>query len=213
MAKTVNGGRSALLVIDLQLDFLPGGALAVAQGNAVLEPIGALMRSGEPGLVVATQDWHPERHVSFASSHRGREPFESILLYGRPQVLWPDHCVAGSPGAELHPGLPWERVEAVIRKGTDPAVDSYSGFCNNWNALGERPPTGLAGYLHELGVTDVHVCGLARDYCVRWTAEDAVDLGFRTHFLWDLTRSVHPAGDEGVRESLTARGVEIVRTV
>lgn len=202
--------RDALLVTDLQADFLPGGALAVADGDAVLEPIATLMRSGRFELIVATQDWHPAGHVSFASSHAGRKPFESITLYGELQVLWPDHCVVGSAGAELDPRLPWNLVRAFIRKGSDARVDSYSGFRNNIDEHGRRPPTGLAGYLKECGITDVYVCGLARDFCISWTAEDAVDLGFAAHVLWDLTRSVDPAGDAGLRASLMRRGIDIV---
>jgi nicotinamidase/pyrazinamidase len=200
---------AALIVVDLQIDFLPGGALAVADGDAVIEPIAELMKSSRFGLIVATQDWHPPGHISFASSHAGRAPFETITLYGHEQVLWPDHCVTGSRGAEFHPRLPWERVRAVIRKGQDPKVDSYSGFRNNWDADGQRPPTGLAGYLRECGVGEVAVCGLARDYCVKWTAEDAVDLGFETRLLWNLSRPVDPGADEDVRTSLIAHGVKI----
>jgi nicotinamidase/pyrazinamidase len=207
---TPDPSRSVLLVVDVQVDFLPGGALAVADGDAVLEPIAALMKSDAFRDVVATQDWHPAGHASFASTHPGRKPFEPITLYGHEQVLWPDHCVVGSAGAALHPALPWERLRAVIRKGSDPEVDSYSGFRNNWDVHGERPSTGLGGYLHECGFTDVYVCGLARDYCAKWTAEDAVDLGFATTFFWDLTRPVDPASDHAVRDSLIARGVNIV---
>lgn len=201
----------ALIVVDLQPDFMPGGALAVAGGDRIVEPIAALVREGGFDLVVATQDWHPPGHVSFASRHPGREPFETMDLHGHEQTLWPDHCVQGSPGAALHAGLPQERVTAIVRKGEDPAVDSYSGFRNNWNADGERPATGLAGYLRERGVEEVQVCGLARDVCAKWTAEDAADLGFRTRFLWDLTRPVTPANDERVRADLEAKGVEIVQ--
>lgn len=204
------GSRDALLVLDLQNDFLPGGALAVADGDALLEPIASLMQSGRFALIVATQDWHPPGHVSFASSHAGRAPFESITLYGHPQVLWPDHCVINSAGAALHASLPWEHACAFIRKGSNPRVDSYSGFRNNWDEHGRRPPTGLNGYLTERGVTDVFLCGLARDVCVRWTAEDAADLGFGTHLLWNLTRPVSPADDGDVRASLIERGVEIL---
>jgi nicotinamidase/pyrazinamidase len=203
-------GTAALILVDLQHDFLPGGALAVEGGAEVLAPIAALMSTVPFEAVVATQDWHPPQHVSFASQHPGRRPFETISLYGRDQVLWPDHCVAGSPGAQLHPDLPWERVRAIVRKGMDAAVDSYSGFRNNFDAHGARPPTGLAGYLRELGIGHVLVCGLARDHCVRATAEDAADLGFTTTVLWDLTRPVDAGSDATVRGTLTERGVRIV---
>lgn len=201
--------RKALLIVDVQHDFLPGGALAIDGGNEILAPVRALLESRCFGIVVATQDWHPKDHVSFASRHPGRRPFETMALHGYEQVLWPDHCVAGSAGAELHPDVPWQHARAVVRKGTDPAVDSYSAFRNNWNADGERPPTGLGGYLRELGVRDVYVCGLARDFCVKWSAEDASDLGFGCTVLWDATRSVDPASDATVAEDLAARGVRI----
>lgn len=201
--------QTALLVVDVQHDFLPGGALAIDGGDAILEPLRALFERRRFGVVVATQDWHPKDHVSFASRHPGRRPFETIELYGREQVLWPDHCVAGTAGAELHPHIPWQHARAVVRKGTDPAVDSYSAFRNNWNADGERPPTGLGGYLRELGVQDVYICGLARDFCVKWSAEDASDLGLRCTVLWDLTRPVEAASDAAVAAGLAERGVRV----
>ncbi len=201
--------HSALLIIDVQNDFLPGGALAIGHGNLILEPLRELLEARVFDVVVATQDWHPPNHVSFASHHAGRRPFEAITLHGRDQTLWPDHCIAGSPGAALHPALPWRYVRAIIRKGTDPAVDSYSGFRNNWSVDGERPPTGLAGYLRELEIREVYVCGLARDVCVKWTAEDAAELGFETTVLWDLTRPVDPASDSPVAAALAAAGVRI----
>lgn len=201
--------RTALIVVDVQPDFMPGGALPVAEGDQVVGPIRDLVLSGRFDVVVATQDWHPAGHVSFASAHAGKRPFEVIDLYGHEQVLWPDHCVQGTPGATLHDGLPLEWVDAIIRKGNDPAVDSYSGLRNNWNRWGDRPATGLAGYLRERGITHVVVCGLARDYCVKWTAEDAAEAGFRVRFLWDLTRPVDPTSDERVRADLMRRRVEI----
>jgi nicotinamidase/pyrazinamidase len=202
--------RSALLVVDIQPDFLPGGALAVGGGDEVFDGVRGLMNSDRFGVIVATQDWHPRGHISFASAHPGRKPFETIPLYGRDQTLWPDHCVQNTPGADLAAGVPWERVAAVIRKGSDPKVDSYSGIRNNWDADGKRPPTGLAGYLRDRGITDVHLCGLARDYCVKWTAEDAVAEGFNVHLHWNLTRPVDPASDENVRECLTRLGIELL---
>ena len=202
--------RSALVLVDIQYDFLPGGALAVADGDAILEPVRALLAQNRFGLVVATQDWHPRGHVSFASSHPGRAALETVELHGHPQTLWPDHCVQGTHGAELHPSIPWERVSAIIRKGADPDADSYSGFRNNWDAAGERPPTGLAGYLRERGVETVALCGLARDYCVKWSAEDAAAAGFRAVVLWELTRAVDPGSDARVRAALDAAGVTVV---
>lgn len=200
----------ALLLVDIQPDFMPGGALEVAGGNEIVGPVCALMEKDPFGLYVATQDWHPEGHVSFASSHSGLAPFENIELYGHTQTLWPDHCVQNTPGAELHPELPQEKIAAVIRKGMAPDTDSYSGFRNNWNPRGERPATGLAGYLGERGIRDVMVCGLARDVCVKWTAEDAAEAGFGVTFLWDLTRAVDPQTDDKVRADLEKAGVSIV---
>jgi nicotinamidase/pyrazinamidase len=202
--------RSALLVADIQYDFLPGGALGVAGGDAILAPLRELLESRSFGCIIATQDWHPAGHISFASSHGGRKPFETISLYGREQVLWPDHCVAGTAGAALHPALPLEKVDAIIRKGTDRRVDSYSAFRNNWDEHGERPATGLGGYLRDRGIAEVYVCGLARDFCVLWTAEDAADLGFDTVVIWELTRPVDPASDAAVRAALAAKRVRIL---
>jgi len=204
--------HAALIIVDMQPDFLPGGALGVRDGDRILAPMRRLMEADLFGLYAATQDWHPRGHISFASSHRGHRPLDVIPLYGHEQVLWPDHCVQGTPGAELVAGLPWERVSVVIRKATDTHVDSYSTFRNNWDQHGERPPTGLAGYLRERGVRDVWLCGLARDYCVKWSAEDAVHEGFAPHVIWDLTRPVDPASDAAVRAALEAAGVDIVES-
>jgi nicotinamidase/pyrazinamidase len=202
--------RSALILVDVQPDFMPGGALPVAEGDLILAPIRRLLERNPFALYVATQDWHPRGHVSFASSHPGRRPLETIIVHDHEQVLWPDHCVQGTPGAELHPGLRWERVSAIIRKGTNSESDSYSGFRNNWNAAGTRPPTGLTGYLMERGIDRVFLCGLARDFCVKWSAEDAAAAGFATTVLWDLTRPVDPSSDERVRRELEAAKVELL---
>jgi nicotinamidase/pyrazinamidase len=200
---------TALVVVDLQPDFLPGGALAVGGGDEILQPIARLMETGPFAIIVATQDWHPPGHLSFASSHPDHAPLDVIELYGRPQVLWPDHCVQGTAGAELVGGMPWTRVSAIVRKGADPRVDSYSTFRNNWDPDGNRPPTGLAGFLKERGIHDVVLCGLARDYCVKWSAEDAAGAGFRTIALLDLSRAVDPASDADVLRDLQRAGVEI----
>ncbi len=200
---------TALITVDIQPDFMPGGPLAVTGGDEILESLGKLMGSDGFGLLVATQDWHPFAHISFASRHPGKNPFDVISLYGQDQVLWPDHCVQGTPGAALHGALDWHRVSAIIRKGMDPAVDSYSGFRNNWDSEGKRPKTGLAGYLRERRITDVCLCGLARDFCVKWSAEDAVDEGFNVTVIWDATRAVDPSSDEKVRADLEALGVRM----
>jgi nicotinamidase/pyrazinamidase len=209
MSETIDKQHTALLLVDIQPDFMPGGPLEVGDGDAILAPVKALMARDPFGLYVATQDWHPAGHVSFASSHEGREPFQAIELYGHPQTLWPDHCIQGTPGAALHPELPQAPIAAVIRKGMAPDSDSYSGFRNNWNPEGERPSTGLAGYLRERGIRDVGVCGLARDVCVKWTAEDAAGAGFGVTFLWDLTRAVDPSSDDRVRADLEDAGVRV----
>lgn len=201
--------HTALLVIDMQPDFMEGGALSTQGGSETVAPIGRLMERGDYAVIAATQDWHPPDHVSFASQHAGREPFQIIELHGHDQVLWPDHCVQNQPGSVLHPDLPWHRAAVIVRKGQDRQVDSYSGFRNNWNADGERPATGLAGYLRDRGITDVDVCGLARDYCVLWTAQDAAAAGFRTRLLWPLTRPVDAANDDAVRGACRQAGVEI----
>jgi len=206
----IDPGTTALLIMDIQPDFLPGGALAVGDGDAILDPIRRLLQDDPFGLYVATQDWHPRGHVSFASSHPGRAPLEVIDVHGHEQTLWPDHCVQGTPGAALHSALAWDRVSAIIRKGADARTDSYSAFRNNWDPAGERPPTGLAGYLRERGIRTVVLCGLARDFCVKWSAEDAAAAGFETVVLWDVTRPVNPRSDDAVREALEDAGVGVI---
>src|SRR3712207_3802084 len=177
---------NALILVDLQNDFVPGGALPVPEGDAVVPIANRLTREGKFDLVVATQDWHPPDHGSFAANHPGRKPGEVIDLHGLKQILWPVHCVQGSAGAAFLPGLDMARVEEVFRKGTDPSIDSYSGFFDN----GHRKATGLGQYLKSKGVTDVYVLGLATDYCVKFTTLDAVQLGFHTHLIEDACRGV-----------------------
>jgi nicotinamidase/pyrazinamidase len=208
----IDPAKAALIVVDMQPDFMPGHSLPVAGGDELVAPIASLMSDGPFRIQVATQDWHPPDHISFASSHPGHEPMDIVMLYGHEQVLWPDHCVQGAPAAAVHPMIPLDRVQAIVRKATDAGVDSYSAFRNNWNELGERPTVGLAGYLRDRGVSEVFLCGLARDFCVQWSAEDAVDAGFATHVIWDLTRSVDPSGDDRIRLNLASRGVVLVST-
>jgi nicotinamidase/pyrazinamidase len=208
----VDTEHSVLLLVDIQPDFMPGGALAVDGGDRILEPLYHLMESSLFKHYVATQDWHPTGHISFASSHPGRKPMEEISLYGHAQTLWPDHCVQGSLGARLHPDLRWDRVNAIVRKGNDPKVDSYSGFRNNWNADGERPPTGLGGFLKERELQTVFIAGLARDVCVRYSALDAADTGFETYLLWDLSRPVDSSTDDAVRKELVEKGVHVIQS-
>lgn len=208
----INKAHSALLLVDIQPDFMSGGGLPVAEGDQILAPVKTLMESEKFCHYVATQDWHPPNHISFANNHPGRQSMETIELYGHPQILWPNHCVQGTAGAELHRELPWEKVTAIVRKGVDPKSDSYSGFRNNWDPAGKRPSTGLAGYLRERGIKEIFICGLARDVCVKWTAEDGREAGFQVYVLWDLTRSVEPSCDEGIRQDLLARGIKIINS-
>jgi nicotinamidase/pyrazinamidase len=208
----IDSARSALLLVDIQPDFLPGGALPTHDGLSILEPIGHLLAARPFGLCVATQDWHPRDHVSFASNHPGHAPMDRIELYGHEQILWPDHCIQETPGAMLHPDVDWSGFSAIVRKAVDPHVDSYSAIRNNWNPRGERPPTGLAGFLRERGVAQVFIAGLARDFCVRWSAEDCADEGFSTFVLWDLSRPVDPASDADVRDALDRRGVRVLES-
>lgn len=198
--------KRAFLMVDIQNDFVPGGALPTRNGDEVVAVANRLQPRFE--LVVATQDWHPQNHKSFASNHAGKKPGEMIDLAGLPQVLWPDHCVQNSHGAELHPDLDRTRIANVVRKGTDPEIDSYSGFFDN----GHRKSTGLEDYLRQEGVTDVYVAGLATDYCVRWTVLDALNLGFATYVITDACRGVElQRGDiDRAIEEMRAAGATVV---
>jgi nicotinamidase/pyrazinamidase len=204
--------HAALILVDVQPDFMPGGALACHEGDAIVPGIDRLLRRRLFRQTVATQDWHPRGHISFASMHAGTAPFQEIPLHGHPQTLWPDHCVQDTPGAALHPAIDWSPVDLILRKGNNPEVDSYSGFRENHGPNGSRPSTGLAGWLRERGVDEVYVAGLARNVCVLWTVQDALALGFRAHVLWDLTRPVTPESDAATRETLKAAGIGIVES-
>lgn len=194
----------ALLLIDIQNDFVPGGALPVPGGDAVIPLANALQPHFE--LVAATQDWHPAGHGSFASSHPGRQPFEQTDLHGLPQTLWPDHCVQGTPGADFHPALQQHRIEAIFRKGTSPNLDSYSGFFDN----GHRKSTGLADYLRGRGIRQLYLAGLAADYCVYFSAKDALQEGFEVFFVEDATRAISAEGYAQARTDLTQRGARFI---
>lgn len=185
---------TALIIVDMQNDFLPGGSLAVAGGDEIIPEINRLSTGYD--LVVATQDWHPRSHGSFASQHKGAQPFEMGELAGMPQVFWPDHCVQGTLGADLTKHLDQERVEAIFRKGTDAKIDSYSAFFDN----GRLKATGMEGYLRDRGVDEVHICGLAADYCVLATAKDALSLGFVSVIMKNATKAI----DEGNIDDLWA---------
>jgi nicotinamidase/pyrazinamidase len=177
-----------LLVVDVQNDFCPGGALAVPGGNEVVPPINRV--AGYFSHVVLTQDWHSPNHQSFASAHPGRRPFDSVELAYGTQILWPDHCVQDTPGAAFHAGLDTRRAELIIRKGFDPAIDSYSAFFEN----DRRTPTGLGGYLRERGFTRLYIAGLATDFCVRYSAEDARRLGLEALVIDDACRGIDTGG-------------------
>jgi nicotinamidase/pyrazinamidase len=180
--------KDALIVIDVQNDFCPGGALAVDAGDEILPIVNKLILRFD--RVILTQDWHPAQHSSFASSHPGRAPFDAIAMPYGEQTLWPDHCVQGSVGAEFHPDLHWTKAQLVIRKGFRPHIDSYSAFFEN----DRRTPTGLAGYLRERGITHVTFVGLATDFCVAYSALDAVSQGFTAEVLMDACRGIDLAG-------------------
>lgn len=196
----------ALILVDIQNDFVPGGALAVPGGDEIIPLVNELQNSF--GLVVATQDWHPANHKSFASSHAGKKVFDKIVLNGLDQTLWPDHCVQGSAGAELHRELHLNKVETIFRKGMDPAIDSYSGFYDN----GYKKSTGLAGYLRERKVQKVYVCGLAADYCVFYTSKDAIKENFETYIIEDATRAIDPNGFAKAKEEILSTGGQIINT-
>lgn len=202
--------KRALIVVDVQNDFCPGGALAVPDGDAVVPVINRLMESGRFDLVVATQDWHPADHLSFASQHAGKSVGEVVDLNGSPQVLWPDHCVQSTRGAELRVDLNKDKIDRVFRKGEARAVDSYSGFYDN----DHQSSTSLGEYLKEQGVGEVFVCGLATDYCVKFTALDALRLGFKTFLIEDASRGVNLEAGDDLRalEEVRASGAEIVRS-
>lgn len=210
-----------LLLIDLQNDFMPTGSLPVAEGHEVVPVANELIRSGGFDLIVASKDWHPSNHLSFAANHQERSPFELIDLNGTPQVLWPEHCVQGTTGAEFHPDLETQKIDKVIYKGTNYLIDSYSAFFDNQ----KLKETELREYLDKQcanrGISrsdlELYVCGLATDYCVKASAIDAASLGYKTHLIVDASRGVNMSPDdslnalrEAAREDAGRPGVEIV---
>lgn len=196
----------ALIVTDIQNDFLPGGALGVKHGDQIIKKVNELQKTFP--LVVATQDWHPADHQSFASTHPGKEVMEKIQLGHIEQILWPDHCVQGSHGAELAEELSVDRVEAIFRKGMDPEIDSYSVFYDNEHLKS----TGLADYLKGRGVTDVFLVGLAGDFCVGFSALDALQEGFNTWLVEDATRPIDEAGFEKMKQRIRHGGGQIIHS-
>ena len=197
---------NVLILVDIQNDFIPGGSLPVPLGSEIIKLVNELQDSFE--LVVATQDWHPNNHKSFATQHPGKKQFETISLHGLDQVLWPDHCVQGTKGAEFHGDLNMNKVEAVFRKGMNPDIDSYSGFYDN----GYKKSTGLAGYLRDRGVKKVYVCGLAADYCVAYTAKDALKENFETYVIEDATRAIDASGYSRIKDEIITSGGQYIQS-
>jgi nicotinamidase/pyrazinamidase len=194
----------ALIVIDVQNDFCPGGALAVPDGDAIIPGINALM--AEFSAVILTQDWHPSDHLSFASQHRGRAPMELTQMPYGPQVLWPDHCVQGTAGADFHPALNTTRADLIIRKGFRRRIDSYSAFFENDHTT----PTGLEGYLRNRGITALTLVGLATDFCVNYSAVDAAQLGFSVTVLQELSRAIDFDGSlTAARDGMRKAGIRL----
>ena len=194
--------HDALLIIDLQNDFCPGGRLAVAGGHEIVPGINALAAAFEH--VVLTQDWHPEQHISFASTHAGKQPYEQVEAAYGAQTLWPDHCLQRSDGAALHEGLDVPHAELILRKGFRREIDSYSAFLENDHVTA----TGLAGYLRERGLTRLFLCGLAYDFCVQFSAVDGKQLGFETLVIEDATRAVGlPGSVDGTNAALAELGI------
>lgn len=195
---------SALIVVDVQNDFCPGGALAVSGGDEIIPLVNRLV--GEFDHVILTQDWHPAGHSSFASSHPGKAAFETVEMPYGTQTLWPDHCVQGTAGGEFHPALEWTKAELVIRKGFRKGIDSYSAFHEN----DRKTPTGLAGYLRERGIGDLTLVGLATDFCVAYSAIDAMRLGFRASVLMEGCRAIDLGGSlDAMKRQMAEAGVRL----
>lgn len=193
-----------LIIIDAQNDFMPGGALEVPRGDKIIPVINKIQPVFD--LVILTQDWHPETHSSFASSHSGKEPFDTIEWQGQQQVLWPDHCVRESEGAEFHPALETKPAEAIFRKGMDPDIDSYSGFYDN----GHKKTTGLAGFLRERGAKDLFFCGLAADVCVNFSVRDALSEGFSVTLIEDATQPIEEQKFQDIKKQLADKGCRFI---
>ncbi|WP_119343212.1 bifunctional nicotinamidase/pyrazinamidase [Facilibium subflavum] len=192
---------NTLIIIDAQNDFMPGGSLAVPHGDQIVPIINRLIPKFD--LIVATQDWHPKNHKSFASNHKNKKPFDQIQLNGLKQTLWPDHCVQGTKGAEFHQGLNTDAFAAIFRKGMNPDIDSYSGFYDN----GKLESTGLAGYLKEKGAKKLYFCGLCLDICVYFTIVDALALGFECYLIEEAGRSLDSKAYDQIKQALLDKGV------
>lgn len=196
-----------LILVDVQNDFMPDGSLPVPAGNEIVPFINRVIDGFD--LVVATQDWHPPDHMSFASNNKEKKEFEKIRIKGEEQTLWPDHCIQGTEGAMFHPDLEMSRIEAIFRKGMDPETDSYSGFYDN----GHRISTGLAGYLREKGAEDLYFCGLAGDICVYFTLRDAIDEGFNVKLLLEGTRPLDEKHFSNQLKKLKELGLKVVEDI
>lgn len=195
-----------LIIIDVQNDFMPGGPLEVPFGDLIVPVINRILDNYD--LVLATQDWHPENHKSFASNHFGTKPFDKIVLHDQLQILWPDHCIQGTAGAEIDKNIKSDKIATIFRKGMDPEVDSYSGFYDNNHKLS----TGLAGYLKEKGVTEIHFCGLAADICVYNSILDSIREGFYATLVEDASRPLYPDKFDDIKCELAKLGVRIIES-
>lgn len=198
--------KTALILVDIQNDFCPGGNLAVKGGDDIIPLVNKIMDKYD--IIVATQDWHPKSHKSFASNNEGKQIGELSTLNGLPQVMWPDHCIQNTEGAKIHKDLDMSKTIKIFQKGTNPEIDSYSGFFDN----DKKSSTGMSEWLKEQGVDSVHIVGLALDYCVKATAEDAKKLGFKTSVIIEATRAVNISPDDGEKaiKSLKELGVAIL---
>ena len=197
----------ALLVVDIQYDFCPGGALAVPDGDAIIPAVNNLIDHFD--VIIQTQDWHPAGHSSFASSHKGKDPFDTIEMDYGTQVLWPDHCVQGSKGAEFHNDLNTLKSQVIIRKGFRKAIDSYSTFFEN----DQETATGLTGYLKQRGITDIYTVGLATDFCVKWSILDGIDEGFNMHIVEDAVKGIDLNGSlDEAWDEMKKKGVKITQS-
>lgn len=200
--------KNALLIIDVQNDFCPGGALPVPEGDQVITVINSIVKKFYK--VIATQDWHPINHISFARNHPGKKEYEEIEVSGIKQVLWPIHCVPGTKGAEFHPDLIADNFNLILRKGNNPKIDSYSAFREN----DKKTITGLNGYLKELDIKQVFICGLALDYCVFYSAMDSKEMGFDTYVILDATRGIDspPGSIENALNTMQGKEINIIKS-